>query len=835
MKNMLTKVCWLLLLLGGSVGHTAIVCRELRSFGFLDSMGAFPAAALVQGCDGALYGTATGNGSDLGAVFGMNLDGTAYRALHHFGSVTNDGYFPERPVLEGHDGMLYGVTPSGGEGGGGIVFGINPNGSGYRILHVFRVYETGTCPKGELIEGSDGALYGTTSDGAVDYSGGTVFRLNKDGTGYTTLHVFSNAALDGQWPYAGLVEGTDGALYGTAERGGEHGGGTLFKMNRDGSDFAILHHFSGWGDAAYPHGTLLEASDGSLYGTSRIGGTTNTGTVFKIGRDGSNYRVLHSFDAYGPSESYPEWKLVEGADGALYGTLPNGTGTIFKVTKDGGDYRNLRLFGNSGTEPSYPAGGLVLAGNGLLYGTTVQGGNDGAGTVYRLNEQGAAFEVIYHFNITGGDGMNPIFEMNEARNGRLYGVTAAGGAGSWGSGFGMIYSCKKDGSDYQVVHLFSREDQHGARPAGGLVCDEDGTLYGTTAWGGKFDDGLVFRMDPDGGDYTVMHYFNPAAGEGSEPGRSLLVGSDGDLYGVSRSGGSNYVGTVFKLRRDGQGFRTLHHFVMEGDGAAPGAGLMEGEDGMLYGTTINGGLGYGTVYKLNKDGGEYAVLHNFSNDHVDGIRPQSRLVQTRDGMLYGTTVEGGADLGDGTIFRLRTNGTDYAVLKTVGFWTGQPQFIGAGLTQGVDGKLYGTTVYGGNSPLSTGGGTVFSISQDGAEFSVVYSFGNTPDGGLCPVAELFCSSEGELLGTTRDGGEARIGRLFSISGIQPRLEIVWGRAAPEATVLWPVKTLGYSLQTNAEPASVGWFTYKGPISTNRNTRSISATIGTTSCYWRLQK
>jgi uncharacterized repeat protein (TIGR03803 family) len=170
----------------------------------------------------------------------------------------------------------------------------------------------GNQPEAPLIQGRDGALYGTTYGSGNDRAG-AVFRLNPDGSGYQVLHSFSLSASDGRIPLAGLVEGSEGALYGTTVRGGATNRGTVFKLNKDGAGFQILHSFGiAPPDGVNPQAQLVEANDGLLYGTTYLGGESDRGIVFRLGKDGSDYTVLHSFGIDPTDGNYPAAGLVEG-------------------------------------------------------------------------------------------------------------------------------------------------------------------------------------------------------------------------------------------------------------------------------------------------------------------------------------------------------------------------------------------------------------------------------------------------------------------------------------------------------------------------------------------
>jgi uncharacterized repeat protein (TIGR03803 family) len=280
-----------------------------------------------------------------------------YQRLESFGTLEQTGAHPNR-LVEASDGALYGTTSDGGTNGAGTVFKLQRDGSGFTILH--RFLEGYGNALAALIEASDGALYGTTSEGGTNFDG-TVFKLQRDGSGYTVLHSFSQAGGDAAWPLAALVEGSDGALYGTTVGGGTNacgtdGCGTVFKLNKDGSSYMVLRNFGGDAfDGANPTAALVEGSDGMLYGTTRFGGITNgnaqfgggNGTVFKLNKDGNGYVVLRNFIGGIGDGLHPSEDLLQGSDGALYGTTAYGgadgigSGTVFKLNKDGGGYAVL--------------------------------------------------------------------------------------------------------------------------------------------------------------------------------------------------------------------------------------------------------------------------------------------------------------------------------------------------------------------------------------------------------------------------------------------------------------------------------------------------------------
>jgi uncharacterized repeat protein (TIGR03803 family) len=317
----------------------------------------------------------------------------------------------------------------------------------------------------------------------------------------------------------------------------------------------------------------------------------------------------------------------------------------------------------------------------------------------------------------------------------------------------------KETATFTTLHSFDSTD--GAYPTAGLVEATNGNLYGITGSGGGGGYGTVFEITPSGR-VTTLHSFHGT--DGANPyvhAPGLVQASDGNFYGTTQAGGAENRGTVFKITPSGT-LTTLHNFR---DGANPFAGLVQATDGNFYGTTKNGGAsGYGTIFKTTPRGA-LTTLHDF--DSHDGANPEAGLVQGTDGNFYGTTAGGGAN-NDGTVFQLTPSGT----LTTLYSFCpgGYPCTDGtnpeAGLVQGTDGNFYGTTAEGGSAACDGGCGTVFKITPSG-NLTTLYTFcsqSNCADG-VGPEAPLVQATDGNFYGTTLYGpGEDRnSGTVFEIT------------------------------------------------------------------------
>jgi uncharacterized repeat protein (TIGR03803 family) len=364
--------------------------------------------ALIQVSDGNLYGTtAAGGVNGLGTLFKVTTAG-AETLIYSFAGGAANGATPQT-VLQGSDGNFYGVTSGGGTGpcqmGCGGAFKITLTGV-QTGLYFFSGGSDGGQPS-DVIQGSDGNLYGTTAYGgtANNQCGaggcGVAFKLSTAGA-ESTLYSFAAGTADGGLP-VGITQGSDGNFYGTTTYGGSSNNGTVFKFTPAGVE-TVVHSFGTGSDGALPQGPLIQGTDGNFYGTTAYGGTENAGTVFKITPAGVE-TVLYSFAGGTTDGANPYTTLVQGSDGNFYGTTNSGgdgscfagCGIVFKVTPAGSE-SVLYLFTAAafgGPQPPSPSS-LLQGSDGNLYGTTLNGGQYGNGALFKITAAGAA-TVLYSF------------------------------------------------------------------------------------------------------------------------------------------------------------------------------------------------------------------------------------------------------------------------------------------------------------------------------------------------------------------------------------------------------------------------------------------------------
>lgn len=632
-----------------------------------------------------------------------------YEQLKSFGKPSPGGQ-PMARLVQGRDGALYGTTTQGGIYEAGTVFKVNPDGSGFTVLLHFEWGPFNTSSTGSftrlagVIQGIDGALYGTTYQGGR-FTHGTVFKINTDGSGFTVLKHFSESPGDSGSPAGGLVQGLDGTLYGTAA-GGSNFSGTVFKLNPDGTGFAILKDFDSLITGRGPTGTLVLAADGRLYGTAGSGGTYGYGTAFKLNVNGTGFTVIKHFDN-SSTGAFPTG-LTQGSDRAFYGTAIRGGshdyGTVFKLSADENVFTVLKHLDDYETG-SFPQCPPMQGADGAVYGTAYYGGSYNGGTLFKVDPNGTSFTVLKSLEWVA-NGAWPAATLTQGADGAFYGTATDKGPSSAddSSGYGTVFKINRDGSNFTILkELSTRPDltQSGGNPLADLIQGTDGAFYGTTPSGGtNLWYGTVFKLNADGSGFTVLKNFDRWSG--GQPSAPLLEGSDAALYGTASCCGGSDGGTLFKLNLDGSDFLVLKNFDWFETGAHPDAGLTQGTDGALYGTTTYGGTyGFGTAFKVKTDGNDFNVLSHATN--WQGGSYSGGSIQGSDGAIYGTVLYGGED-GFGTVYRANPDGSDYTILLDFDFAT-NGAYPRAKLTEGADGNLYGTTYGGGDA----GAGTVFRL------------------------------------------------------------------------------------------------------------------------------
>ncbi|MEA3488906.1 MAG: choice-of-anchor tandem repeat GloVer-containing protein [Candidatus Omnitrophota bacterium] len=361
-----------------------------------------------------------------------------------------------------------------------------------------------------------------------------------------------------------------------------------------------------------------------------------------------------------------------------------------------------------------------------------------------LTARADEFQVIHEFAGGADDGEKPYGSLIMG-SGTLYGMTSKGGD----SNLGTIFKINPNGSGFNLLHEFAGYPDDGYAPQGSLIMDPVTlTLYGMAHTGGDSWRGTVFRINPDGTGYNLLHEFAGGADDGRYPYGSLVMDS-GTLYGMTSEGGDSNKGTVFRVNSGGTGFTLLHDFAGGADDGYSPLGDLIMDSGTLYGMTKWGGdSNFGTIFKINPDGGGFTLLHEFTGGADDGSRPRGSLM-IDSGTLYGMTIYGGT--GRGVVFSINADGTGFNPLHK--FYDVANGGYPYGSLIMDSGKLYGMANY---------AGTVFEINPDGTGFNNLHEFHGGVGDGLDPRGRLIMDS-GTLYGMTYDGGGSYKGTIFSLT------------------------------------------------------------------------
>jgi len=561
----------------------------------------------------------------------------------------------------------------------------------------------------------------------------------------TLLHTF-NTTADGAAPHMRMVQAPDGTLYGTTNLGGVYNEGTVFKITPD-NHFQTIYSFNPKArNGGEPYGTLALGPDGAIYGATYRGGTGNAGVVFRITADGSE-SVLHSFSS--ATGYFPIGGLAyDSADGNFYGMASQGgasnNGVVFRISP-AGSYSVVKDL-DAGTG-DYPTGGFFYnTADNLLYGKTTGGGTGGRGTIFSISSAGA-LTVIKNLDDTTGFDFNDTVaaDIMRAADGNLYGTLNVGGTGA---GRGTIF--KIAGGVFSVIYNFTNTG--GSHPESGLVQAADGAFYGTTTFGEMFG-GNVFRLTL-GATPTVTSIHNFSSADEYDPG-PLTLAANGLLYGAA-SGSVVGLGSVFNITTTGSFFTIQALSRGFHDGIQPTSGLLAATDGNFYGTTLSKNTeNIETIYQMTPQGVVH-ILFDFDLNGPIGWASRGNLIEGAAGTFYGVTAF--ASTSNGTVFKFTVSGNPAVAtvtpLYTFGPADGRP--AGGGLLLGKDGNLYGTTTLAGTSNH----GTLYRVTPAGAHTDLL-SF--TAASGYDISTALVQGSDGDLYGIAPHGGANNSGSIFRVT------------------------------------------------------------------------
>jgi len=475
--------------------------------------GAYPQMSLTLGTDGKFYGvTQSGGTYGLGTLFKITPASStpwpetaiySFNGYNHIDPSHSDGNSPLGSLLLGSDGNFYGTCPLGGELGHGTIFKYVTSTGMLTTLYSFTDNADGASPYAGLVQDSAGNFYGTTFAGGVGNQG-SVFQFTNTGS-LNPLYNFQSY----QYPNS-LIKGKDGNYYGTT-LSEANGKGSIFQIQVDSqgnlAQLNTIHVFAADGsEGTFPEGLIQDKySDNYLYGTTYQGGLYNGGTIFQLSPNGS-FQTLYSFNS-SIEGANPAASLALGNDGSFYGTTTLGgtynEGTVFNFTP-GGTPTTLAPFNPNNPDGSMPLAALVQGTDGAFYGTTYQGGKYGSGTIYKLSYDTINkiwnLTTLYSFpavlaNFSNSFGAYPTGSLVQGlpgSDGHFYGTTRYGGT----YGNGVVFELNPP--NYHTLYIFSAmhngENTDGAQPWTALTPIDDASFYGTTSMGGLYHYGTIFKL-----------------------------------------------------------------------------------------------------------------------------------------------------------------------------------------------------------------------------------------------------------------------------------------------------------------------------------------------------
>lgn len=631
-------------------------------------------SGLVQASNGMLYGmTRLGGLNEFGIIFQYDPLTTTYTQKFSFNAT--DGAFPYGSLIQASNGKLYGMTFDGGANSAGVLFEFDPATNGYAVKFNFDGATTGANPQGSLMQATDGKLYGLTWYGGAN-NVGTLFCYDPV-TNVTTKKV-DLSANDGCKPTGTLIQGTDNNLYGYTREGGTNNYGTLFQYDPISNIYTKKVDFI-TSNGSMPDSKLLLATDGKMYGTIQYGGSNNVGVLFQYDPVSSLFNIKTNFGG-SLNLSSPLGGLIQTPDGMFYGISGNSLFQYNPVSDVYAIKNNFQVY----SEGIAPNGSLTFSSDGKIYGMTEFGGVSTKGVVYQYDPTTEVTTKKVDF-YSSPLGRTPTGSLIKTTNGNLYGLTSAGGS----LGMGTIFQFDRLTNTYTKKIEFDGIAK-GKNPNGNLTLASDGMLYGMTSEGGNFDMGVLFKYDPITNTYTKKIDFNSA--NGRAPMGALISATDGNLYGLTQGGGAYDFGLLFKYNVGSGTITNLYDFYSVVSGNSPIGSLVQASDGKLYGTTMYGAGGGGTIFQYDIITNTFNVKHYFVNS-LDGDFAGGTLVQANDGKLYGTTKRGGVN-DDGVLFQFDISTDTY--IKKFDFTLATTGSMPVGiLLKASDGNLYGMAQYGG--------------------------------------------------------------------------------------------------------------------------------------------
>lgn len=692
-----------------------------------------------------LWGTMPYGGKPgAGLVYEINLIGNQMSDIYSF--TKYEGEHSQHEILLADNDKFYGIAQGGYGQFGTFIYEYDPATGEFNIIHDFYDPVLGSsynAGQGYLMQASDGLIYGFNQNGGASQDG-QIFSYDLL-TGNFEYLVDFDELTTGSNPVGVLTEATDGMLYGVTSEGGVCNYGVIFRYDFSSGQLSRERCFD-WIDGADPVDGMIKASNGILYGMTHAGGGNGDGVIYSFEPGTGVYTMLHEFStaAHGGK---PSGRLFQDSNGDLYGMASagglHGSGILFKYDIDI-DLFSLRI-NFDGTNGQYPNGSLIEY-DGYLYGMTTEGGLPNEGVLFRYNRSANTISKLTEFY--GVDyGRYPYGSMTLGPDETLFGQTFSGGVFD----YGVMFEYDTESMTFNKCFDFGQSDD-GNLNLGSLVLGSDGWVYGTTYKGGQYDGGTIYRINPYDRTFESLYEFDIFT-YGGNPATGLMQASDGYFYGATPYGGSVNAGVIYRFDANSKIVTVLEDLISSSQGFRPSGPPVQTADGLLYGLTLQGGsMGDGALYRINLSNSTYTKLADFQ-DAATGSSPDGSLVEAANGKLYGLTQQGG----------MFTYGTLFEYDPILGVLSVKVHLDGLNkgayprrsLLEYEDNKLYGICRQGGLYDE----GTLFVYDAETNTCTKVHDFNSAIDGST-PESSLMKASNGRIYGTTNKGGSYNFGTLF---------------------------------------------------------------------------
>lgn len=767
----------LLHLLASLVSSRAEVTHELvASFKYVPH--SLNRESLTLGPDGDLWATAAPSMGRVGSVFKIQEDAANWLPIGSLPDISvNPPSSQGSKLVSDGKGNLWGVSFDGATYGKGSVFKVNMETGVSRTVATFGLPgddHSGASPHGELVNDGRGFMWGSTTKGGI-FNQGTVYRVSISSCQSATMAEFSKNGFynKGAEPFGGLVSDGKGFLWGTTSLGGSTNSGTIFKINISSGNLATVLSFTKNGarnKGANPYGTLMRDGSGMFWGTTYNGGAKNYGTVFKLNPSTGVLTTVIEFTHTGAKNrgAKPRAGLVRDGQGYFWGTTEFGgsssRGTLFKINASTGVLTTMAEFKGKlpGSQGANPATTLVSDGKGNLWGTTKKGGVADLGTIFQVNTSTGKLRTLLELRY---EPVEPSGLESDGQN-YLWGTTRLGGA----KNLGTLFKVNPSTREKVTVVEFSGNGtaNKGAEPIADLWNSGDGFLWGATSLGGAGNHGTLFKVNIATSELTTVVEFtnNEAANRGALPLGKLISDGNGILWGTTLRGGVNDGGTVFKLNLTTGELTTVVDFTSEEGsnvGIFPQSGLVSDGNGFIWGTTLFSGFSPvgGTIYKVNVITGAFTVVEYATQARLYELLP-TPLLDDGNGFLWGVAIDSWKGVGYGEVYKVdRLSGLVTSVVKLSNS-DGVPirRTYESGLVSDGKGFFWGTTSYGG----SFGFGILYKVNAATGALTKELDFsgyGSQANSGSEPgPGNLILHSDGYLYGTTLYGGPGGGGTIY---------------------------------------------------------------------------